>query len=109
MYDLPHELPNDLRLKILGNQEVSEKFLNFIESQPRVQSPCKNEYFVNTSKKTLEKQKLNISLSALLDMKTRVSLKYFVNDCRLTLMQTLMKPFYQFFVSVNKYGGNYKY
>ena len=27
-----HELPNDLRLSMLGNQEVSEKFLNFTES-----------------------------------------------------------------------------
>ena len=33
--------------------------------------------------KTLEKQKLNFSRSALLRMKTEVSLKYFVNNCRL--------------------------
>ena len=31
--------------------------------------------------KTLEKQKLNFSCSVLFHMKTRVSLKYFVNDC----------------------------
>ena len=31
--------------------------------------------------KSLEKQKLNFSCSALFHMKTRVSLKYFVNDC----------------------------
>ena len=29
-----------------------------------------------------EKQKLNFYLSALFHMKTRVSLKYFVNDCK---------------------------
>ena len=35
-----------------------------------------------TLAKTLEKQKLNFSRSALFHMKTRVSLKYLVNDCR---------------------------
>ena len=30
-YKLPHELPNDLRLSILGNQDMSEKSQNFIE------------------------------------------------------------------------------
>ena len=43
--------------------------------------PSKNKNFVHTCKKTLEKQKLNFSHSALFHMKTRVSLKYFVNDC----------------------------
>ena len=33
--------------------------------------------------KTLEKEKLNFSRSALFHMKTRVSIRYFVNDCRL--------------------------
>ena len=31
--------------------------------------------------KTLEKQKLNFSRIALFHIKTRLSLKYFVNDC----------------------------
>ena len=31
--------------------------------------------------KTLEKQKLNFSRSALFRLKTKVSLKYFVSDC----------------------------
>ena len=31
IYELPHELSNDLRLRILGNYEISEKCLNFIE------------------------------------------------------------------------------
>ena len=31
--------------------------------------------------KTLEKQELNFSRSALFHMKTRVSLRYFMNDC----------------------------
>ena len=31
IYELPHKLPNDLRLSILGNLEISEKSPNFIE------------------------------------------------------------------------------
>ena len=50
--------------------------LNFIEYWPSAQSSCQNENFVNTSKKTLEKQKRNFLLSVLLHMKTRISLRY---------------------------------
>ena len=28
IYELPHELPNDLRLRILGNKKRSEKYQN---------------------------------------------------------------------------------
>ena len=42
--------------------------------------PAKMESFVNARKKTLEIQKLNFPHSTLFHMKTRVSLKYFVND-----------------------------
>ena len=31
IYDLPHELPNDLIFRTLGNQEISGKCLNLIE------------------------------------------------------------------------------
>ena len=31
IYEFPHELPNELRLMILGSQEISGKWLNFIE------------------------------------------------------------------------------
>ena len=31
IYELPHELPNDLRLRILGNKEISANCLNYIE------------------------------------------------------------------------------
>ena len=31
IYELPHELPNDLRLRILQNEEVSGTSANFIE------------------------------------------------------------------------------
>ena len=31
IYELPHEFPNNLRLRILENQGISEKCLNSIE------------------------------------------------------------------------------
>ena len=31
IYKLPHELANDLKLRILGDQEISRKFQNFKE------------------------------------------------------------------------------
>ena len=31
IYQLPRELPNNLRLRVLGNLEISEKSLNFVE------------------------------------------------------------------------------
>ena len=30
IYELPHELPNELRLSILGNKEILRKCLNLI-------------------------------------------------------------------------------
>ena len=39
-------------------------------------------HHIETSQKTLEKNKCTISRSVLFHMKATVSLKYFVNDCR---------------------------
>ena len=47
IYDLPHELPNDVRPRKLGN---TRKVSNFIEWYHSVQSSCQNENFVNPSK-----------------------------------------------------------
>ena len=79
-YELTHELPNDLRLRILGNQEILGKCLNFVERQPSVLSSWQNGNFCQSQQKTLEKQKLIFSQSALFQLKTRVTLKYFVTD-----------------------------
>ena len=43
IYELPHELPNDLRLRILENYEILGNCVNFIEWEPSAQSSCKNE------------------------------------------------------------------
>ena len=53
MYELPHELPNDLRLRILGNYEISGKSQNFIELLPS-DSSSRNENFVSTGKNLLK-------------------------------------------------------
>ena len=54
VYDLSHELPNDLRLRILGNKKISGNCLNSIEWQHSSQSPCQNQRFVNTRRKLLK-------------------------------------------------------
>ena len=54
IYELPHELPNDLRLRILGNYEISGNSLNFIEWWPKAQSLHQNESFVNTRRRLVK-------------------------------------------------------
>ena len=54
IYELPHELPNDLRvtdLRKLGNIRKVSKFYRTIALSP---VPPANEGFVNTSRKLLE-------------------------------------------------------
>ena len=43
IYELPHELLNELGLRILGNQEISGNCLNPIELLPSAQLPRQNE------------------------------------------------------------------
>ena len=42
MCDLPQELPNDVRLMILGNQERKIKSQNWLETQGGLDSPSRN-------------------------------------------------------------------
>ena len=39
VYKLPHELPNDLRLRILGNKKISVKSQSCVDTQPSAQTP----------------------------------------------------------------------
>ena len=55
IYEFPHELSNDLRLRILGNSEISGKCLDPRERHPSAQSPRQKESLVNT-KKLLKKR-----------------------------------------------------
>ena len=65
IYELPHELPNDLKK---------------LEKVRKAQSSPKNKNFADTSKK-LGIYKLKISHISLFHIKTRVDLTYPVNDC----------------------------
>ena len=52
--ELPHKLLNNLRLKILGKQEISGKSPNFIEWWSNAQLSCQNGSFVDAGKKLLK-------------------------------------------------------
>ena len=51
VYDLAHELPNDLRLKILRNQEILEKSQIWEETKPSAQFLFKKFDFDNSNQK----------------------------------------------------------
>ena len=61
IYVLPHELWNDLSLRIFGNEEVSRKCLSHIEWQPSAQFAYQIENFVNTGKNA-SKTEIKLSL-----------------------------------------------
>ena len=46
IFELPHELPNYLRLRILENQDISGKCLNFIECSLVPFLPAKMKNFL---------------------------------------------------------------
>ena len=52
VYELPPELPNDLRLRILGNQEILEKSQIWVETKPSAQSLFKKFVFGKTNKES---------------------------------------------------------
>ena len=54
IYELPHELSNDVRLRTLGNQEISGERLNPIEYSTVPSHYAKLKPFVNGSKKLLK-------------------------------------------------------
>ena len=52
LYEWPHELPNDLRLRILGNKKILGKSKILVETQPSAQSSFQKLNFGNSSEKT---------------------------------------------------------
>ena len=82
IYVLPHELPNELRLRILGNQEISQNCQNLCIGS------LSNEVLVNTGRK----QKLNFSCCALFHISYTMFhicytiLQYITKYLRLTLV-----------------------
>ena len=51
VYKLPHELPNDLRLRILGNKKISVKSQSCVDTQPSAQTPFQKLNVGNSSPK----------------------------------------------------------
>ena len=51
IYELPHELPKDLGVRMLGSYEILRRSQIFTELWPSAQSSSQNEKFVNTTKK----------------------------------------------------------
>ena len=72
IHELPNESPNDL-----GNVRKVSKLHKMITQCP---APRQNQYFANTTKKTLGKQKLNLSRKAQTPTKIRANPKYPAND-----------------------------
>ena len=52
LYDLSHELSNELRLRILGNQEIAGACEIWVEIQPSAQCLFQKLNFGNTNQKT---------------------------------------------------------
>ena len=55
VYKLPHELPNDLRLRILGNKDISVKSQSYVDTQPSAQTPFQKLNVGNSSPKINKK------------------------------------------------------
>ena len=58
IYMLPYDLKKDVRMRILGNQEISGKSQNFKELLPNVWSPSRNGNLVSTIKNLLKNRNL---------------------------------------------------
>ena len=56
IYELPYELRNHLRLRILRNQEISGKFLIFIEWWPVLSLPAKMKILLILVKSSWERE-----------------------------------------------------
>ena len=52
VHELPHELANDSRLRILGNQQILKKCQIWMETQPSAQSSFQKSNFYNSCQKT---------------------------------------------------------
>ena len=62
IYELPHEMPNDLRLRVLGNKEILGKSQIWVETKPSTQSPFSKLNF-GSSIQTTRKSRYQIFLA----------------------------------------------
>ena len=79
MSKLPHELPNDSKYSILKIMKYQEN-LKSSQNYSLVLSLLPTKKFCRYQQKSPQKQKLNLFRITLFHMKTKVYLKYFVND-----------------------------
>ena len=56
VHELPHELLNDLRLRIFGNQKILGKYQVWVRPQPSDQSPFQKYIFATSSQKLGKKR-----------------------------------------------------
>ena len=54
VYELPHELPNDLRLRVLVNKKILGKSQIWVETQPSTPSPSQKSKLWQQQSKTRE-------------------------------------------------------
>ena len=78
IYELPHKLLKELRLRTWGNLKKISKLDRIIAWCSALLSKLK---FCQYYQKILEKWKLNFSGTVLFDRKTTLCLKYFGQDC----------------------------
>ena len=60
---MPYELPNDLRLRIWENWNISVKFLHSVELLPSAYSSSWNENFVSTNKNLLKNRNWTFAIA----------------------------------------------
>ena len=79
IYELPHELMNDLTLRTLGNKEVSRRSQNFMNRRLRLNLAPKIK-ILSILAKNSSKIKLNFPRSVLFHRKTTVCLRHLGQD-----------------------------
>ena len=79
-YELPHELLNDLRLRMFGKYEVLRRSQIFINYSVLLSLPPKTK-ILSIQVKNCSKIEIGFSCSALFHTSTKVCLIYFGQDC----------------------------
>ena len=94
-YKLPHELLNNLRLRILGNEKMIEKSQSWDDTQPGAQPPFKNLDFANSKQKTSKNRYQNFFF-----LSSFTGLIHFVPNILSTIVDFDVKnDFYQIFAT----------
>ena len=90
VYDLPHELPNDFGLRILGNEEMLGKSQIWV-GRHSAQSPLQKLNFSNSSQKTCKSRYETFLAPPSLTGFFYFVLNFFVQDCRLSYWERIIQ------------------